>query len=164
MNSKTVESTGKFTTGHYKTQGTFNTVLLSTALACICDAGGTQVPLRAMLDTGSQASFITADKAKALMLATKSPHPTIQTLGSVSLQSQRNCCLLPITLNDTVDVNLHIISRLTNATPSRKIDTSHMKHVLNLDFANTSTLLKNRHPLGRRNNGRSPLRQQNQRR
>ena len=53
MNSEAVEPISKFTTGHFSTQGTFNTVLLSTAQVSIPDASGTQVPLGAMLDFGS---------------------------------------------------------------------------------------------------------------
>ena len=61
MISETLEHTSKFTTGYFSTQGTVSTVLLSTALASIRDATGTQFSKRAMLECGSQASFITAD-------------------------------------------------------------------------------------------------------
>ena len=134
-NSETEEPTSKFTTRHFSTQGTFNTPLLPVVLVSIRDASGTQVSLRAMLDSGAQASFIKADKAKFLMVTIKRSQSSIQTLGSDSARSQRTCGLLPNTLNDTVDINLLIIPRLTKAIISRDVDTSLMKHVHNLDFA-----------------------------
>ena len=93
------------------------------------------MPLRAKLDSGSQVSFITADKAKALMLPRKSSQFTIQTLGSDSAECQRTCGLLQASLFDTNIVTLHIILHLTNTIPSLGIYTSRLKHVHNLDLA-----------------------------
>ena len=59
------------TNNHCSAQVSPVSVLLATALESIRDSKGNPVQLRAMLDSGSQASFITSDKARALMLPTK---------------------------------------------------------------------------------------------
>ena len=83
--------------------------------------------MRALLDSGSQASFITAKMAKAPMRSTRSNQATITTLGSA--QTQKTCGILSTTINGTVDVNLHLIPKITNVIPSREIDISQMRHI-----------------------------------
>ena len=83
--------------------------------------------MRALLDSGSQASFITANMAKALMLSTRSNQATITTFGSA--QTQKTCGTLSTTINETVDVSLHLISKITNVIPSREIDISQIRHI-----------------------------------
>ena len=92
--------------------------------------------MRALLDSGSQASFITANMAKALMLSTRSIQATIITFGST--QTQTTCGILSTTINDAVDVNLHLISKITNVIPSQEIDISQMRHINHLNLADTS--------------------------
>ena len=92
--------------------------------------------MRALLDSGSQASFITANMANALMLSTRSNQAPIMTLDST--QTQKTCGILSTTINDTVDVNLHLISKITNVIPSREIDISQMRHINHLNLADPS--------------------------
>ena len=115
------------------------------ALVSVCEASGNQVPLRAILNSGSQATFNTAEKAKALMMPTTSSQFTLQTLGSSFAQSQRTCGALPTTVNDSVEVNLHILPRLANAYFSPKVDISHVKHVHNLDLAEPHFITPGKH-------------------
>ena len=78
-----------------------NTVLLSTVVVSFRNGNGKLIRMRELLDSGSQASFVTANMAKALMLSTRSNQATIMTIGSTETQK---------TINDAVDVNLHLIS------------------------------------------------------
>ena len=89
-----------------------------------------------MLDSGTQASFITENKARALMLPIRTSQSTIQALSLGSAHSQRTCGLLPTTGNHTVDVNPEITPRLRNAIPPRKLDSSRTKHLHNLGHVN----------------------------
>ena len=130
------DSNSKFTTGHLNTDSQNNTVLLSTVVVSIRNGSGKPIRMRALLDSGSQASFITANMAKALMLSTRNNQATITTLGSA--QTQKTCGILSTTINDTVDVNLHLISKITNVIPSREIDISQMRHINHLNLADSS--------------------------
>ena len=121
------------TTGHLNTDSQNNTVLLSTVVVSIRNGSGKPIRMRALLDSGSQASFITANMAKALMLSTRSNQATIMTLGST--QTQKTCGILSNTINDAVDVNLHLISKIANVLPSREIDISQMRHIIHLNLA-----------------------------
>ena len=69
------------------------------------------------MDSGSQASFITANMAKALVLSTRSNQATITTLGSA--QTQKTCGILSTTINDTVDIINEAISSLGADSASR---------------------------------------------
>ena len=38
-------------------------------------------------------------------------------------------------LNDVLDINLHVIPKITNAIPSQEIDVSQLRHIHNLQLA-----------------------------
>ena len=59
------DSNSKFTTGHLNTDSQNNTVLLSTVVVSVRNGSDKPIRMRALLDSGSQASFITANMAKA---------------------------------------------------------------------------------------------------
>ena len=63
------------TKNHCRSQIPPVTVLLATVLVSFRDSKGSAVHLRAMRDSGSQASFITSEKTRALMLPTKKQAP-----------------------------------------------------------------------------------------
>ena len=119
--------------GHCSKGSPVTSVLLATAVVKVRNASGLEVPLRALLDSGSQASFITETMAKALMVNIQKGQATITTLGSG--QQQKTKGLLSTALNDDVKVNLHVIPRITGCMPSSKIDKSQMRHVDNLPLA-----------------------------
>ena len=116
--SNKMESTKQFTTGHFSDDNEINTVLLSTSLVTIRNSSGDAIKLRALLDSGSQASFVTEDVAKALMLPTQRSQINISTMGSSHFQKTRG--LLPVKLNDTIEVNLHLIPKISNTIPDKK--------------------------------------------
>ena len=90
-------------------------VLLATALVSIGDSKGTPVKLRAKLDSVLQDSFITCDKARALMLHTKKISTTRTPFGAGS--TQRVNQLLATKLNDSIDVNMLTLPKITNHIP-----------------------------------------------
>ena len=85
-----------------------------------------------MLDSGSQASLITSDKARALMLPTKKTSTTLTPLGAGT--TQRVNQLLVTNLNDSIDVKLCILPKITNHNPSHNTDIQHMRHIRNLNM------------------------------
>ena len=129
----------KFTTGHLNTDNQNITVLLSTVVVSIRNRSGKPIRVRALLDSGSQASFITANMAKARMLSTRSNQATITTL--VPTQTQKTCGILSTTINDAVGVTLHLISKITNVIPSRETDISQMRHINHLILADRDRAL-----------------------
>ena len=86
-----------------------------------------------MLDSRSQIRFITSDKARALMLPIKETSTTLTPL--VADTTQRVNQLLATKLNDSIDVSLFIVSKITNHIPSNKIDNSQVRHIRNLSMA-----------------------------
>ena len=108
-------------------------MLLSTGIVSIKDQRGRNIQLRALLDSVSQASFITESMVKALMLRIQQSKTTISTLGST--KSQKALGFMSAKLNDVFDINLHVIPKITNAIPSQEIDVSQLRHIHNLQLA-----------------------------
>ena len=131
--SNEMESTKQFTTGHFSADKELNTVLLSTSLVTIRNSSGDAIKLRALLDSGSQVSFETEDVAKALMLPAQCSQINVSTMGSSHYQKTRG--LLPVKLNDIIEVILHLIPEISNTIPDKEIDVSTMRHVNNLNLA-----------------------------
>ena len=107
--------------------------LLPTAMVPIHNKSGERVHLRALLDSGSQVSFIKEAKAKALMLKVQKTPSTIITLGASSSQKTRG--VLPATIAGSIDVNFHVIPKITDSLPNAIVDISQMRHVDHLKLA-----------------------------
>ena len=107
--------------------------LLPMAMVPIHSKSGERVRLRALLDSGSQVSFITEAKAKALMLKVQKTPSTIITLGTSS--SQKTCGVLPATIAGSIDVNFHVIPKITGSLPNAIVDISQKRHVDQLKLA-----------------------------
>ena len=108
-------------------------VLLSTALVKIQDHSGKNIQMRALLDSGSQASFITESNAKALMLKVIRTQTPISPLGAA--KAQKTLGILPTRINQAIDTSLHIIPKITNILPVKPIDISQLKYVKTLPLA-----------------------------
>ncbi len=93
--------------GHCSGQAPVTSVLLATAIVKIRNSAGSDVSLRALLDSGSQASFITEEMAKAVLLDMQKGQVKISTLRTG--QQQKTNGLLSTALNYSVRVNLHVI-------------------------------------------------------
>ena len=90
----------------------FNNVLMSTAYMSLRNKAGIEISMRALLDSGSKASFITEAKAKALMLPIEKTQLPITSLGAA--KTQKTLGLIAMKLNDVVETNLHVIPKNTN--------------------------------------------------
>ena len=110
----------------------FTNVLLSTAYISLRDKAGNKILMRPLLESGSQASFITEAKAKAKapMLPTQKP---IAALGAA--KTQKTLGLIAMKLNDVVETNLHVLPKITNEIPTKLIDVSQLRHVNHLQLA-----------------------------
>ena len=108
-------------------------VLFSTALFKIRDQSGEDIQMRTLLDSGSQASFITESNAKALILKIIRKQTPISLLGAA--KAQKTLVVLPTCLNQTVDTSLHIFPKTTNTLPVKHIDISQLKYVKTLPLA-----------------------------
>ena len=97
----------------------FNNVLLSTAYVSLRDKAGNKISMRALLDSGSQASFITEAKAKALMLPIEKTQIPIAALGAA--KTQKTLGLIAMKLNDVVETNLHVIQKLRTTYLQNKL-------------------------------------------
>ena len=126
-------TTDPLTSGHCNASAPTKSVLLSTALVSIKDHAGKSVKLRALLDSGSQASFITESMATALMLRLRKGQVEITTLGASTTEKTKG--MIVTKLNDAVPINLHVISRITNQVPTSKVDISQMRNIRNLKLA-----------------------------
>ena len=120
-------------TGHCGSGSPNAGAILPTAMVPIHNKSGERVHLRALLDSGSQVSFITEAKAKALMLKVQKTPSTIITLGASS--SQKTCGVLPTTIAGSIDVNFHVIPKITRSLPNAIVDISQMRHVDHLKLA-----------------------------
>ena len=107
--------------------------LLSTALVKIRDQSGKDLQMRALLDSGSQARFITESNAKALMLEIIRTQTPISPLGAA--KAQKTLGVLPTRLNQTIDTSLHIIPKITDTLSVKHIDISQLRFVKTLPLA-----------------------------
>ena len=120
-------------TGHCGSGSSNAGALLPTAMVPIHIKAGEKVHLRALLDYGSQVSYITEAKAKALMLKVQKTPSTIITLGACS--SQKTCGVLPANVAGSTDVKLHVIPKINSSLPNAIVDISQMHHVDRLKLA-----------------------------
>ena len=109
------------------------TVLLSTAYVTIKDADGTPMTLRAMLDSGSQASFINESRANAMKSKIHGNTISITPFGSSS--SQKSKGVLSTVLNEAVHVDLHIVPKISNLVPPQKVKVPTLESLKNLKLA-----------------------------
>ena len=83
--------------------------LFPTSMVPIHNKSGEKVHLLALLDSGSQVSFIIGAKAQALRLKMQKTPSTIITLGASS--SQKTCGVLPVSVASLIDFKLHVIPK-----------------------------------------------------
>ena len=111
----------------------FINVLLSTAYVSLRDKAGNAISMRALFDSGSQASFITEAKAKALILPIEKVQTPIAALGAA--RTQKTLGLNAMKLNNVVVSNLHVIPNIRNEIPTKPIEVSQLRHVNYLQLA-----------------------------
>ena len=87
---------------------------MSTAYMSLRNKAGIEISMRALLDSGSKASFITDAKAKALMVPIEKTQLPITSLGAA--KTQKTLGLIAMKLNDVVETNLHVIPKIRTNT------------------------------------------------
>ncbi|XP_055908033.1 uncharacterized protein LOC129942917 [Eupeodes corollae] len=113
--------------------------LLATALVKVFKPNGTQLILRALIDPGSQATFITEDAAQILKLKKHKTHAIVKGLGNTETGTSKyevNFKLFSVHDSDfSVDVRALVFNNLTTTLPTQKFDASNFNHVSNLLLA-----------------------------
>ncbi|XP_071576231.1 uncharacterized protein [Temnothorax nylanderi] len=99
-------------------------VVLATAIVNVLDIKGTPKPCRALLDSGSQSSFITTDCAKALGLKQRPTHIPILGLGETSTQARS---VAKITLQSRINgyqakLDCLVIDQIAQALPNNHLN------------------------------------------
>lgn len=117
-------------------------ILLSTAMLDVIAADGHRHSLRALLDSGSQASFITEKAASLLMLRRFHSPVNITTFASSSttlVKGKATITILPCNkLSPSVSVDTLIVPKITGLTPQVPITHETWTHVENLPMADPS--------------------------
>ena len=99
--------------------------LLATAVVTVQDFDFKPVYLRALLDSGSQSSLITASGAKKLRLKPKACDRTISGLAASGTHMVRGCVDLSIVRpagGDNINCTCLVLNRLTGLLPSKKVN------------------------------------------
>lgn len=120
----------------------FKHVLLATALIDVKNQNGVWFRFRALLDQGSQASFITEHAAQLLNLSRRNTSTMFESVGNHEIHrpngvlsiefmsSRRSPTMLP-----TFPVNTYILSSITNPLPSQRIEKQNWNQFSNLQLA-----------------------------
>ena len=113
-------------------------VLLATAVVLVADAYGHQVKLRALIDSGSQGSLITARSATRLQHQQVQGDTVVQGLGS-KLTGTGKCITVTLKsrFNDTksYEVQCYILKQLTKWLPDNDLDIGAWRHIKGLKWA-----------------------------
>lgn len=116
-----------------------NHVLLATVLVRVNDANGDTHIARALLDQGSQATFITEAMVQKLRLARKRVNATICGIGETDAGTTQGLTQLSITsIHDshfTSSIDAYVMNKLTDLLPNQKIPQGHWHHLKGLLLA-----------------------------
>ncbi|XP_011858833.1 PREDICTED: uncharacterized protein LOC105556359 [Vollenhovia emeryi] len=116
-------------------------VLLATARVKISVSSGRSIVLRALIDQGSEATFISESLAQTLRAKRIRMPTTISAVGGVKLGSVRHAADISISPRDAVAPLLSttalILDSLTSYAPKRRSDFSNLSHISNLVWADT---------------------------
>ena len=114
-----------------------NDVLLATAIVEVQNKSGPYVPCRALLDSGSQSSFITDRCVQCLRLSRTQTHASVHSVSNVSTAIQHS---FSVQLNSRhtdwhTTLDYAILSNITGTTPTSKLGTSSWMLPRNIKFA-----------------------------
>lgn len=114
-------------------------VLLATALINCQAANGNKITLRALVDPGSEATFITEAATQLLRLPKRKTTTNIISLGQFTTGTSHGQVTLTISsrlnTNFNLSVNAFVYANITSILPSNKFETSYWEHLQNLDLA-----------------------------
>ncbi|XP_048514357.1 uncharacterized protein LOC125501757 [Athalia rosae] len=103
-------------------------VLMSTALVNANHANGTPVSIRVVLDSASEANFITVAACNSLGLRTGKINEPIVGLNEMKSKVTQDCNVVVMSRHSTLRINVHclVVPRITNELPSFKFDSSEL--------------------------------------
>ncbi|KFM74595.1 hypothetical protein X975_22117, partial [Stegodyphus mimosarum] len=108
--------------------GNNKSVLINTVIIYIRNSAGESVPLRAILDSASESSFMTTRAADALGLKKEKINVPISGLNDTPLNIKKKVsAYLSNESNDSHwEIDLLIVPNITNFTPSKRINVSNL--------------------------------------
>ncbi|CAB3252760.1 unnamed protein product [Arctia plantaginis] len=108
-----------------KAESTHNQVILATARVVVTAGDGSTHELRALIDQGSQASFVTESTAQILNLKRVAIHGTVTGISndtSVKIKSMVNIKLHSIYDNtQKIETQAYALSKITSLIPSQEV-------------------------------------------
>lgn len=121
------------------TESTASHTILATAMVRIEHGERLSMPIRALCDSGSQLSLISADKVAQLGLPTVPAPATIVGVGGENRIEANRVTRVKLHHHSTVDcalwVSLVVVPRLGMLLPSRKTESLDMEQIKSLDLA-----------------------------
>lgn len=105
-----------------------SSVMLATAAIYICDSAGIPQLCRAVLDSGSQLNFITANLAQRLQLTKTNMSVSISGVGSMSSTTVRlmPCTILSRCQNHQFSVEFHSLPIIAKSLPTQALNTNQL--------------------------------------
>ncbi|KOB65166.1 Gag-pol polyprotein [Operophtera brumata] len=106
-----------------------NNILLPTVRLNLLNQCGETISVRALLDSGSQASFVTASLVNKLGLIAINQHHNIIGIGNKTTQINKlvNISVLPCQNNVKLNLKCHIVDQITTKLPQQFINVSGWK-------------------------------------
>lgn len=115
-----------------------NQVILATAQIGVMDSSGSLVHLRALVDQGSQATFITESAVQLLRLKKTPQSANVTGIGNHAVQARHVVNLdiySPIETHHVMQVNAHVLSKLTPLLPTKEFDITQWPALSQLQLA-----------------------------
>lgn len=116
-------------------------VLLATAIVKVLDVSGNSHSLRALIDQGSEANFITESALNALQLSRTKIQAVISGIGASNSQAKHATSLMLQSSHDStfkITVEALVMGRITNPLPSSSFQTQRWNHIIDLALADPS--------------------------
>lgn len=114
-------------------------ILLATALVTLISTNGVRTTVRALLDQGSEACFITEAVVQRLNLKRDSVNADVVGLGRSEAGNAKSKVHVTMLTKDTeqrsIDIHALVFKSLTNLLPSQTIPVLKWNHLQNLDLA-----------------------------
>ena len=112
-------------------------VILSTAMVGIEDTAGNTLMFRALLDSGSQTSFITADAASKLNIARSTVDVKVSGIGGGRQQTAKESVNLLVS-SQKLPVRALVLNSIAGSIPSQSINVKHLKSLKGLALADAN--------------------------
>ncbi|XP_011858761.1 PREDICTED: uncharacterized protein LOC105556289 [Vollenhovia emeryi] len=117
--------------------GSLSHILLSTAIIYVCDQAGNLHECRALLDSGSQANFLSQELCKRLKLPRRSADTIISGISMTSSTAERQTTTTIHSRFNKFQAKLSflIVNKITNNLPATNVDVDSLQIPLNIKLA-----------------------------